>query len=83
MMSARYARGSRGIQDLPGALDLGKDVAVLDRVAHHEVDLRAEQFPQVVEQVEVRVDEFERVRVAEVGEQVDIALAGAEVVAKC
>lgn len=39
MMSARYARGSRGIENLFSALNVGGDVSVLHRIGHPQIDV--------------------------------------------
>src|SRR5665811_334382 len=79
-MSRMYAGTSRRIKNPLRALDLSGDVAILDRVAHDQVDLRAQQPAQLIEQPEVRVDDSEWVHWAELHEQVDVALSLPEVV---
>src|SRR5665811_24942 len=78
--SRTYARTSCCIKNLLRAIYLSGDVAILDRVAHDQVDLRAQQPARLIEQPEVRVDESEWVHWAELHEQVDVALSLPEVV---
>src|SRR5947199_1657476 len=81
-ISSRYASELRGIEQLLGPLDLARDVAVLDGVGHDQVDLYAKQGSQLVEQTEVSVGESEGFHGAERYQEIEVALAWAEVVAK-
>lgn len=62
-MSDKYASASRGVERLPGARYVGCDVAILDRIHHHEIDIDAWQTSQFIEQVEVGVERFAASRI--------------------
>src|SRR5665648_720116 len=80
--SRTHACTSRCIKNLLRAIYLSGDVAILNRVAHDQVDLRAQQPLQLIEQHEVHVDERDWVHWAELHEQVDVAFSLPEVVAQ-
>ena len=73
----------RGIELLPRALDVPRDVAVLDGAGHDEVDLDAEEFAHVIQQVEVGDRLGVAIHGRELDEQVHIAFAGPVVTAQC
>src|SRR3990172_13289599 len=56
IMSAKWARASRGIQHPFRAMDVACDVWVLDGPHHDQVDLQPQQCPEFFEQAEVGVD---------------------------
>src|SRR5450759_2365217 len=81
-MSERYACASRGIENLPRALDVGGDETVLDGVDHDEIYLDGQNRTELIEEAEVSIHEIMWMHGAELDEQVQVALSGPEVVAK-
>jgi hypothetical protein len=70
---------SRGIERLFRPLDVSGNVAVLDRVHHHQIDLRAENPPEVFEKPEVGIDASVGVHRAEVDQEINVAVVRTEV----
>src|SRR5450759_4310627 len=81
-MSARYARASHCIENLPRALDVGGDETVLDGVDHDEVDVDGQNHPEFIEEAEVGVHEVGRIHEAELDEQIQVAFSRPEVIAE-